>query len=148
VHFSKDHLGTESDRNRTRALKSRLFLALSVVTRSATCARLKAAAKGEVFSANLRIATASGARSDRGMVCHDPDPTDAFQKPRGNRSVGGELFRNQRPPRRHVVLLPNCRRSNHPLQINERNCHHGFGRRWSRRTQGRFAHSGTIATCM
>ena len=32
MHFSKDHLGTESDRNRTRALKSQLFLALSVVT--------------------------------------------------------------------------------------------------------------------
>ena len=35
MHFSKDHLGTESDRNRTRSLKSQLFLALSVVSNRA-----------------------------------------------------------------------------------------------------------------
>jgi hypothetical protein len=41
VHFSKDHLGTESDRNRTRALKSQLFLALSVVTQLVTPLNLR-----------------------------------------------------------------------------------------------------------
>jgi hypothetical protein len=67
VHFSKDHLGTESDRNRKRALKSQPFLALSVVTRSATCARLKAAAKGEAFSAKAPL--------DVGQRPHSPQPT-------------------------------------------------------------------------
>jgi hypothetical protein len=73
VHFSKNHLGTESDRNRTRALKSQLFLALSVVTPSATCARLKAAAKGEAFSAKPRLDV--GQRPQRLHPPHGYEPT-------------------------------------------------------------------------
>ena len=63
MHFSKDHLGTESDRNRTRALKSRLFLALSVVTRLVAPLR------------NLRSPQGSGYASDFAQECLVSDQT-------------------------------------------------------------------------
>ena len=69
MHFSKDHLGTESDRNRTRALKSQLFLVLSVVTGLVaplrTCARLKAAAMQAI---SPRILGSNGLHRDGVIV--------------------------------------------------------------------------------